>query len=287
MKRPAFQFYPADWRKDVELQACSLAAQGLWINAMCIAHECEPYGHLTINGRPMTVAQLARQVGVSVREATGLIAELRAAGVVSEAPDGALFSRRMVRDEVLRAQRAEAGKAGAEHGHKGAEHGRKGGRPRKPKGAENPPRENPEGGFEGVSETGRKPPPSSSTSVSPPTEEREERADNPPSPTRGRRLPEQFPSEVELAWCRQKRPELDAVRVAEVFRDYHTAHGSTMKDWPAAWRMWVGKERITPGSRTPTAAARGDSFLDALDAIGGITTESSDDHEPGPARLGR
>lgn len=62
MKRPAFQFYPADWRKDVELQSCSMAAQGLWINAMCIAHECEPYGHLTINNKAMTPAQLGRQV---------------------------------------------------------------------------------------------------------------------------------------------------------------------------------------------------------------------------------
>ena len=81
MKRPAFQFYPADWRKDVELQSCSMAAQGLWINVMCLAHECEPYGHLTINGKAMTPAQLGRQVGLSARECETLLDELIDAGV--------------------------------------------------------------------------------------------------------------------------------------------------------------------------------------------------------------
>ena len=57
VKRPAFQFYPGDWRKDVQLRSCSVAARGLWIDLLCVAHECEPYGHLMINGRPMTPAQ--------------------------------------------------------------------------------------------------------------------------------------------------------------------------------------------------------------------------------------
>ena len=63
-------------RKDAALQSCSLAAQGLWMNALCIAHECEPYGHLTINGQPMTVAQLGRLVGATAREAQALVDEL-------------------------------------------------------------------------------------------------------------------------------------------------------------------------------------------------------------------
>jgi hypothetical protein len=159
VKRPAFQFYPADWRKDVALQSCSLAAQGLWINALCIAHECEPYGHLTINATPMTVAQLGRQVGAGAKEVQALVDELLAAGVASKTEGGTLYSRRMVRDEDLRNLRAEGGKGGSEHGVKGAEHGAKGGRPRKGK-----------GGFEGGLETplapDEKPPPSSSSSSS-------------------------------------------------------------------------------------------------------------------------
>jgi len=151
MKRPSFQFYPADWRKDAALQSCSLATQGLWANAMCIAHECVPYGHLTINGHPMTVAQIARLVSVPPKECEKLLAELSSAGVTSVSDAGAIYSRRMVRDEELRNIRAAGGIAGAEHGAKGAEHGIKGGRPKAVRGVLKPPIE---------------PPPSSSSSSS-------------------------------------------------------------------------------------------------------------------------
>lgn len=151
MKRPAFQFYPADWRKDMALQSCSVAARGLWIDMLCIAHECEPYGHLTVNGKPMTAAQIGRHTGLTEREAKRLIAELDDAGVASRTEEGVIYSRRMVRDEDIRNRRAEGGKAGSEHGHKGAEHGAKGGRPAKGRGVSEPPLD---------------PPPSSSSSTS-------------------------------------------------------------------------------------------------------------------------
>ena len=139
MKRPAFQFYPADWRKDVELRSCSIAARGLWIDMMCIAHECEPYGHLTINGKPMTSAQIAGQVGLVPAQAKKLIEELVANGVARTSASGAIYSKRMVDDEDLRNRRAEGGKAGSEHGQKGAEHGHKGGRPASATGDKKPP----------------------------------------------------------------------------------------------------------------------------------------------------
>lgn len=151
MKRPSFQFYPADWRKDAALQSCSIAAQGLWINLMCIAHECEPYGHLIINGKPMAAPQIGRLVGLSAKECQALIDELSDAGVLSFDEEGAIYSRRMVKDEQVRNARAAGGKAGSEHGIKGAEHGKKGGRPRKETGDKKPPLE---------------PPPSSSSSSS-------------------------------------------------------------------------------------------------------------------------
>jgi hypothetical protein len=151
MKRPAFQFYPADWRKDAALQSCSLASQGLWTNLLCIAHECEPYGHLTINGKPMSAAQIARLVGLTAKECEKLLAELQDAGVSSVSDEGAIYSRRMVRDEDLRNRRADGGKAGSEHGIKGAAHGIKGGRPPSGRGVSEPPLE---------------PPPSSSSSSS-------------------------------------------------------------------------------------------------------------------------
>lgn len=112
MKRPSFQFYPADWRKDAALQSCSLSARGLWHEMMCLMHECEPYGHLSVNGKPMRPAQVARLVGVAEKEYQKLLAELEDAGVPSVADDGSIYSRRMVRDEHIRNVRAEAGKKG-------------------------------------------------------------------------------------------------------------------------------------------------------------------------------
>lgn len=158
MRRPAFQFYPADWRKDMALQSCSVAARGLWIDMMCIAHECEPYGHLTVNGRPMTAAQIGRHAGLTERECAKLLDELDSAGVFSRTEEGVIFSRRMVADEDLRNRRAEGGKAGSEHGIKGAEHGAKGGRPREARGVTKPPLEPPPSSSS-----------SSSTSITPPT----------------------------------------------------------------------------------------------------------------------
>lgn len=155
MKRPAFQFYPGDWRKDVELRACSLAARGLWIDLMCVAHECEPYGHLVLNGNPMTMQQLAGQIGVPAAQVKKLLDELIASGVARIAENGAIYSKRMVEDERVRNARAEGGKAGAEHGEKGASHGIKGGRPPKDK-----------GGFKTPLAPVKEPPPSSSSSPS-------------------------------------------------------------------------------------------------------------------------
>jgi len=71
-------------------------------------------------------------------------------------------------------------------------------------------------------------------------------------------IPADFPSEAELAWCDSERPDLSAGTVAVAFRDYHLAHGSTMKSWPAAWRTWVRKER----AQIRAAPAYGKTALD-------------------------
>ena len=112
MKRPAFQFYPADWRKDPSLSTCCLAARGLWIELMCIMHEASPYGVLAVNGRSLTDLQISRVVGEPIEVVQGLLDELEAAGVFSRDNGGAIFSRRMIRDEQIRNARAAAGKLG-------------------------------------------------------------------------------------------------------------------------------------------------------------------------------
>ena len=79
---------------------------------MCVAHECEPYGHLAVNGKPMNSAQIGRQVGLSAKEAETLLRELEENGVARRTPEGILYSHRMVKDERLRNIRADSGRLG-------------------------------------------------------------------------------------------------------------------------------------------------------------------------------
>jgi DNA-binding Lrp family transcriptional regulator len=111
-KRPASQWYWADWLRDPAVRASSLEAKGLWMDMLALMHEGSPYGHLTIGGQPMTDAQLARMVGESPSRVKKLLAELERNGVFSRTEAGVIYSRRMVRDEHIRNVRAEAGKLG-------------------------------------------------------------------------------------------------------------------------------------------------------------------------------
>jgi hypothetical protein len=128
-QRPSFQFYPADWLAETGLRMCSLGARGLWMECLCIAFNSPERGVLRKqNASSVESKDLARMVGASEDEIEALLLELEAAGVFSRAPDGAIYSRRMIRDEKFRAQRAEAGRLG---GIAGAKYGILGGRPSK------------------------------------------------------------------------------------------------------------------------------------------------------------
>jgi hypothetical protein len=112
MTRPWLKFFPADRRADPRLRMCSLAARGLWIDLLCYMHEGAPYGHLTIDGAPPTVAAIAALVGRPAREVRKAFAELEAQRVFDRAANEAIVSRRMVRDEVLAERHRLNGKAG-------------------------------------------------------------------------------------------------------------------------------------------------------------------------------
>ncbi len=112
MKRPASQFYWSDWLRDPGVRACSLAARGLWIDMLALMHEGQPYGHLTVGAAIVGAVQLARMVGETAPRVKLLLTELGAAGVYSVTDGGAIYSRRMVKDELIRNTRAAAGKLG-------------------------------------------------------------------------------------------------------------------------------------------------------------------------------
>jgi hypothetical protein len=79
---------------------------------ICFMHEGNPYGYLKVGEKVILPANLARMCGLTTEEVEGWLTELKEAGVYEVDEEGAIFSRRMIRDENLRAVRAAGGKLG-------------------------------------------------------------------------------------------------------------------------------------------------------------------------------
>ncbi len=114
--RPSLQLYVDDWLSEPGLQACSLAAQGLWIRMICYMHKAQIRGTLKANAKQIKARMLARLVGETEEMITRLLAELEDAHIFSRLPDGTIYCRRMYRQaqkerEISRV-RSEAGKLG-------------------------------------------------------------------------------------------------------------------------------------------------------------------------------
>lgn len=125
MKRPAFQFYPGDWRGNANLRRCSHAERGIWIEVMCLLHDSEEYGLLR-----WPLGDIAQAVGCKPQELRALAVKgvlkgcdgrvqayiwtPRHAGkdgepvvLVPEQEGPVWYSSRMVRDEYVRTKRGD------------------------------------------------------------------------------------------------------------------------------------------------------------------------------------
>lgn len=123
MKRPSFQFYPADWRNNAKLRRCSEAARGAWMDIMGILHDSDEYG---VARYPL--AELARAAGVKISSARELVdkgvlkgadrncapyvytprsggKEGEAVSLIECSAEPCWYSTRMVRDEYMRLNR--------------------------------------------------------------------------------------------------------------------------------------------------------------------------------------
>ena len=115
MKLPYSKFYWRDHISDTSLRSCSYAARGLWMDMLALmGMNDQRRGFLEAGGKPVTdPKQIARLTSGDSAEVERLLAELGQAGVFSkDNNDGCVYSRRMVRDEHLRAVRADAGSKG-------------------------------------------------------------------------------------------------------------------------------------------------------------------------------
>ena len=111
-KLPSFQFYPGDWMKDPNLRRCSHAAKGVLIDMLCLMFECDRRGYLATAGRPWSDEEIATAVGGDLVATRQTIQELADKGVISRDESGAVYSRRIVRDEQIRRARERAGSLG-------------------------------------------------------------------------------------------------------------------------------------------------------------------------------
>lgn len=225
MADPWLKFYTTDWRSDPRLKMCSLGARGLWIDLICLMHEATPYGHLLVNGRCPTDAQVAVLVGAPPDQIAAMLGELEAAGVFSRTRDGTIYSRKLTR----MAKKAAAAR----------NNGRKGGNPTLRKDEDNPPSDNP-------SDKGRDKP------QKPEARAREkEKGETVVSPKKkaspkGERLTPDWRLPKDWAdWALgEGLDEVGIRREADRFKDYYIAQAGSSaakRDWLATWRNWVRK----------------------------------------------
>lgn len=118
-------------------------------------------------------------------------------------------------------------------------------------------------------------------------EKREEEKDQKQEPkkeqgARATRLPQDWqPTDAELAWARNARPDVDPAAEAAKFRDYWHGKGgkdAAKADWSATWRNWIRNAHAPPRRATPPPSQS--KQVQALAAILGVNHESND-----PSRL--
>lgn len=110
----------------------------------------------------------------------------------------------------------------------------------------------------------------------------------------GSRLPSDFPTDSEIDWCRQERPDLDVQFIREKFRDYWCgipgAKGRKL-DWPATWRNFVRSEMAPRRAQPARDSPRRSAAVEAGLALAGFTRQPQPDTfdvdaKPVTARLG-
>lgn len=111
-KLPYIQFYTGDWLKDPVLRRCTKAEKGFMIDALCILHENEDRGVFSTGGNAWSREEIAYAVGGDAAENLSLLDSVLRKGGLKLNDSGAIYSKRMVRDEEIRRIRSKSGSKG-------------------------------------------------------------------------------------------------------------------------------------------------------------------------------
>lgn len=111
-KLPAFQFYPADWKKDIKVQSLSFEERGIWFEILCLMHESEERGKLMINKKPMDNISISRLIGCELPMLEKALNRILELGVAYKDKHGVIYNKRMINDEKIIKIRRKSGKKG-------------------------------------------------------------------------------------------------------------------------------------------------------------------------------
>jgi hypothetical protein len=110
---PAMPFYFGDWRKAPEIRALPLDTRMIWFEMLGFMWESTERGYLTINNKPINEDTLAIMLGIDKILLKQKLEQLLDFAVYSiRESDGAIYCRKMVRDEEIRNIRKKAGSLG-------------------------------------------------------------------------------------------------------------------------------------------------------------------------------
>ena len=109
---PWLKWNCGDWLRDPGVRRCGLAARGLWMDMLCHMDADAERGYLTDNGKPAGLKDIAFRLGIPWRTVQPLLKEIEERGVFSRDERGAIYSRRMLRDQAAYAAASAAGAKG-------------------------------------------------------------------------------------------------------------------------------------------------------------------------------
>ena len=118
-ERPSFQFYPRDWLNDLDLQGCSLQAQAIMIAFLCVSHDSQEVGFLSIGREkkdPFSDQKFAKKCSkifrIAPKKFQKILRELVDSGVLKQDDEGCVYCARMVRNQRISDIRSAAGRLG-------------------------------------------------------------------------------------------------------------------------------------------------------------------------------
>ncbi len=111
---PAMPFYTGDWFKAGDVRSLTVEQRGIWIDMLFYMWESNERGYLVdASGKPYTIPELSRMIGLPEDLLKQNLEQMESKKIFSAREnDGAIYCRRMVRDQRIREIRKEVGKIG-------------------------------------------------------------------------------------------------------------------------------------------------------------------------------